>query len=528
MGKAIIVGMGGAAALDSITANASDILAPKVGLNQDGDPITGTIRSKSLSPVVPSSKQQTITTNGFYITNDLFVKEVQNLTAANVKANATIADVKGTFTSDGTAVAKDILPGKTAYVNGNKITGTMATLGTPGCPARTITPTKSAQTIGVKDKYCYQEIEVQPIPYEYPNTSDGTAVAKDILPGKIAYVKGQRIVGTMSTYGNESLLLESYTPSKEGNYYLNLKHKYCLNDISFEKIPNQYKDTSDATAVAGNILTGKTAYISSGKITGTMKDNNKGASVGTLNNKIITLSDGNTYDADEPTNTDRYYAAFKIPAGYYNGQTYLAFPMDRPSSVTPVKSRVGSPPIQDNKTSLPGIVSVQSIPNDWLYDYDCYDEVFSYSSDGMYDSVLDLRTYNTVGEESIVNFPSRYDNFFETEPKTQKLIIRVYAGYFEENGTTFTNTVNSIISLNRTSIPDLCIIGRSWRSDLNFNYGVWRLKFDYDLNTKKVNIRINCLNRCSLTPDERSVRPIIRVTRQLTIYPDDVVINPRG
>lgn len=42
----------------------------------------------------------------------------------NIKTGVTVLGVVGTFTNDGTAIAEDIASGKTAYVNGNKITGT--------------------------------------------------------------------------------------------------------------------------------------------------------------------------------------------------------------------------------------------------------------------------------------------------------------------------------------------------------------------------------------------------------------------
>lgn len=55
-------------------------------------------------------------------------------------------------------------------------------------------------------------------------------------------------------------------------------------------------DTSDATAVASNILEEKTAYIASGKVTGTMM--NRGATAGTISKKT---------------------GAYIIPEGYHNG-----------------------------------------------------------------------------------------------------------------------------------------------------------------------------------------------------------------
>lgn len=131
-----------------VTGTMEDVAVPlpALSLNSSTGVVTGTAvqgngyatggtRSDTLQ--LPTQAAQTITPGtankeiaaGKFLTGKQTIAGDADLIAGNIKTGVNIFNVGGTFTSDGTAAASDIVSGKTAYVKGSKVTGSIASKG---------------------------------------------------------------------------------------------------------------------------------------------------------------------------------------------------------------------------------------------------------------------------------------------------------------------------------------------------------------------------------------------------------------
>lgn len=212
------------------------------------------------------------------------------------------------------------------YHNGSGTVSGVAGGGNYNLQSKTAAPTKKQQSITPDSGYYgLSDVTVAPIPDNYQDVSSVTAGAGDVLTGKI-YVTADGTVttGTMPNNGVANKTLDATTiyytipkgyHSGTGKVQIVLETKTVtptksvqditptsgkvLSKVTVAAIPDNYIDTSDADAVAANILADKTAYVKGAKVEGTMPNN------GTTSGSI-----------DGLTTT-----SYTIPSGYTSGGT---------------------------------------------------------------------------------------------------------------------------------------------------------------------------------------------------------------
>lgn len=227
-----------------------------------------------------------------------------------------------------------------------------------------VTPTKKQQQITPDDGYYgLSDVTIGAIPDAYQDVTSVTANAADVLTGKvIVTTEGTVTAGTMANNGSVDKTLtasettytvpkgyhdgtgtvkvvtedKSVTPTKEAQTITAASGK-ILKQVNVAAIPDNFIDTTDATAAADQILIGETAYVNTVKVEGTMP-NNEAVS------KTLDTTTGNQ--------------TYVVPEGYHNGQGTVKITLEE-KSATPTKSAQTITPTAGKVLSK---VSVAAIP----------------------------------------------------------------------------------------------------------------------------------------------------------------------
>ena len=319
--------------VSSVTAGAADVLTGKVFVTSKGVVTPGemvnngavnkTLDLTTISYTIPQgyhngSGKVLLVLESKTVTP---TKEAQEITPTNGKvlSKVTVGAIPDEYilTDDATATADKIIVGETAYVDSVKVTGTMPNVGAVAekldttttsytvpkgyhdgtgkvdiaIEAKSATPTKAEQNITPSSGKVLSKVTVSAIPDKYQDVSKVNAVATEVLAGKIIVNDtGAEITGTMVDNGAKTAELSSGGSFTIPAGYHNGQGKVIAKTLASQTV---------ATGKAGEILSGKTAWVNGVEVTGSMANN--GATGGSIDGMTTT--------------------SINIPAGYTSGGT---------------------------------------------------------------------------------------------------------------------------------------------------------------------------------------------------------------
>jgi hypothetical protein len=269
---------------------AEEVLEGKTFSNAQGANLTGTMPNQGAQTYLPSTQNQVIAAG--YHNGQGVVSGDENLKASNIVKGVELFGITGQYESipsaSGTVVASEVLVGKT--FSNNQETDLMGTM--PNQGAQTYTPTTTTQPIlaGYHNGQGVVSGDANLVSSNIKNsvtifgvsgdenvvdTSSGNAVSGEIMSGKVAWVDGNEVTGSLAAQN----LSDTSTTVATGVYAAttleaidsdlvssNIKNGVTIFGVSGD---SNVVDTSSGDALDSEILSGKKAWVAGVEVTGT-------------------------------------------------------------------------------------------------------------------------------------------------------------------------------------------------------------------------------------------------------------------
>ena len=329
--------------LSTPTISSSGLITAQVGTSgylASGTKVTKQLTTQAAKTVTPTESEQTVVNSAVYTTGAVKVAAVPTETKT-ITANGTYTPSSGKYlkqvtvnvpasgidTSDATATANDIAEGKTAYVNGEKVTGSVNEVTTDGTilasDNMTFETVDSTKYIKIGNITRYVDMLFRKSASLYVRVkaaSFGNATAADVAEGKtFTSSAGLRVTGTAKASA-PTLQSKTATPSTSQQTITPDNGYDGLSSVTVEAMPTAALSTPTISVDSAGKITAKveqiaSGYVQAGSKSATKQLTTKGAATITPGTSDQTIASGTYLTGTQIIKGDANLVAGNIKSG---------------------------------------------------------------------------------------------------------------------------------------------------------------------------------------------------------------------